>query len=183
MKKTITILWICILLSLTAHSQITKGNWMVGGDASFSLNYTHYEYNEILPTHGFRGLISPGVGYFVIDKLAIGLKADLNLQPFTNVSGKKETDISLNTGPFIRYYFLPADNIINIFGGAAYEHFFHNYANPANTYSVFAGPTFFFNSSVAAELLAQLDYFKMQGSEGRTISFKMNVGFQIYLKK
>jgi hypothetical protein len=182
MKKIIMILVVCILLSLTAHSQITKGNWMVGGDASFSLDYTRYEYNEIAPSHGFRGLISPGVGYFLTDKLAMGLKADFNVNRFHNGS-PVETYLALSTGPFLRYYFLPAENIINIFGGVAYEHSFRlPYTPPANTYSVFAGPTFFFNSSVAAELLTGLDYIKQQGSE-TTLSFKVNIGVQIYLKK
>lgn len=182
MKRVIMILLNCTLLSLTARSQITKGNWMMGGDASFSLDYTRYEYNEIAPSHGFRALISPGVGYFLIDKLAMGLKADFNVNRFHN-GDAVETQYSLGTGPFLRYYFLPAENIINIFGGVAYEHNFRlPYSYPANTYSVFAGPTFFFNSSVAAELLAGLDYFKSQGNAG-TISFKVNIGFQIYLKK
>ena len=182
MKRAIMILLNCTLLSLAARGQITKGNWMVGGDASFSLDYTHYEYNEIAPSHGFRGQISPGVGYFLTDKLAMGLKADFNVNRFHNGS-PVETDFYLSTGPFLRYYFLPAENTINIFGEAAYEHSFRFfYASPANTYSVFAGPTFFFNSSVAAELLAGLDYFKPQGN-ANTLSFKMNVGFQIYLKK
>ncbi|TAN01261.1 MAG: hypothetical protein EPN39_02595 [Chitinophagaceae bacterium] len=182
MKKIIILFLVLSALYSSSDAQITKGNWMVGGDASFSLDYTRYEYDEIAPTHGFRGLISPGVGYFLIDKLTMGLKADLNFNHFRNGTPHMETQFSLNTGPFLRYYFLPAENIINIFGGAAYEHFFHTYANPANTYSVFAGPTFFFNSSVAAELLAGLDYFKPKGN-AITTSFKVNIGLQIYLKK
>lgn len=183
MKKAIMILLNCILLFLSARGQITKGNWMVGGDASFSLDHTHYENDELPTGHGYNALISPQVGYFLMDKLAAGLDADFNFRPFQNATAPKKTQYSLSAGPFARYYFLPAENVINIFSGVAYEHHFRlPYDIPANTYSFFTGTSFFFNSSVAAELLAGFDYAESPGG-GTTRNFKLNIGFQIYLKK
>lgn len=183
MKRTIMILLNCTILSLAARGQITRGNWMVGGDASFSLDHTHYENDELPTDHGYRALISPGVGYFLTDKLAAGLKTDFSFQPYQNATGPTETRYTLIAGPFLRYYFLPAENIINIFGGAAYEHRFRlPYGISSNIYSVFGGPAFFINSSVAAELLAQFEYSKDQ-ENGKIRIFGLNAGFQIYLKK
>ncbi|MGH2643506.1 MAG: hypothetical protein ACRDE2_06130 [Chitinophagaceae bacterium] len=183
MKKLIILLFVSIVFTLNARSQITKGNWMVGGDGSFTANHTYYENNELSSSNGLNMLLSSDMGYFVIDKLTLGLKADFSLHRFTNGTGKNQTVTSLNTGPFIRYYFLPVESIINLFAGSAYEHAFPiSYSPPANSYSVFAGLSFFFNSSVAAELLGGFDYSELQGG-GTTRTFKMTIGFQIYLKK
>jgi hypothetical protein len=174
MKKTITILCTCILFSIAAQSQITKGNWMVGGDASFSADHTHYRSNELSSSHRWTFNMYPDAGYFLIDKLALGLRAGVGLNHNRN-GGETQTTKSLDLGPFARYYFLPVDNIINIFAGAAYEHHFRmSHDTPANIYSVFVGPSFFFNSSVAAELLSGFGYDKSQeGSTTRT--FKINI--------
>lgn len=50
-----------------------------------------------------------------------------------------------------------------------------------NTYSLLAGPAVFFNSSVGAELTA--GFYSLNTHDFTTNSFKINIGFQIYLKK
>ena len=94
---------------MTAKSQLTKGTWVVGGTGKFyannnSINSSTYnvdaKYTEIS--------ISPSVGYFIIDKLVLGLRPT-----FSSLKGKVTSSGGLSTnvqrywvGPFGRYYLL-----------------------------------------------------------------------------
>ncbi len=65
--------------SLTADCQITKGNWLVGGTGkfySYTSQYTSATYsNEAKYT---QIDLSPNIGYFVMDKLAFGVRPSLS---------------------------------------------------------------------------------------------------------
>lgn len=155
---------------------------MMGGNVSFSENKTQYKNEDLSSNHGLGIVISPDIGYFVIDKLGLGINGYYSIQSYTNGDGSKATSSIYGLGPFIKYYLLPMDNVINIAVGSSYQHqIFHPHSPPENIYSFFAGPSFFFNSSVAMEFLAGFDYTKSSDESTRT--FKLNIGFQIYLEK
>ena len=62
MKKSIQLLISLLLFSIAAKSQITKRNWMIGGNANFS-----FENNESNGTNGSKRTsinLSPNIGYF-----------------------------------------------------------------------------------------------------------------------
>ncbi len=80
------------LLFLSLSAQPTKGAWMLGGDARFQSNIGGNSFNALS--------LSPRVGYFVSDRLALGMGlglAVLNTE-FANYDGG-------NVSPFARYYF------------------------------------------------------------------------------
>jgi hypothetical protein len=98
MKKTTLILSILLFTAITANSQITKGNWMFGGDAILQ-GYKFKNQEKFI----YYAEIFPKAGYFVIDKLVVG----------------SEIGIFINNGtfytsfvPFTRYYLLSPKKII-----------------------------------------------------------------------
>jgi len=72
MKKSIEFVIILLFFSLASKSQITKRNWMTGGGASFRSS----KYEGGLSSTEIVTQLSGDVGYFVIDKLSIGLKPE-----------------------------------------------------------------------------------------------------------
>src|SRR4051812_2434681 len=85
--------------SLVASAQTGKGQWLVGGNASFN-------HSKVDETKTSQITFSPNAGYFFINNLAGGLR--LNLQSTTNkASGEgvdyKQTSTSTSIAPFVRY--------------------------------------------------------------------------------
>src|SRR5574338_715106 len=120
---------ILIALSLTAYyisasAQLSKNTWLVGGNGrfySYNSEYNSVAYSNEAKYSQFD--ISASVGYFVIDKLASGLRPT-----FSSIKGRVTTPGGLHTnvqrywiGPFVRYYFLDKENQINILTDIAYQ--------------------------------------------------------------
>src|SRR5437763_1586608 len=82
---------------------ITKGDWLVGGTES----YLSYQYkgnsNSKMNTWNF----TPRYGYFVRDKLALGLSLNYSSNSQPNLSNSY-TYSNFQAAPFVRYYFLPS---------------------------------------------------------------------------
>ena len=57
------------------HAQLNRGQWLVGGSAGFSTS--SYDAGNV-SEKGTKVQLSPGVGYFVFNKLALGLRATIN---------------------------------------------------------------------------------------------------------
>ncbi len=75
MKKSILLFFIAFIFYNNADSQITKGNWLVGGNASFLFTNSN--------TGGINSKvnkidIAPDIGYFFIDKFAAGVRLSYN---------------------------------------------------------------------------------------------------------
>ena len=83
--------------SLSAQT-VGQGAWMVGGSAGFrSINYKDSDLSVTQID------LSPNLGYFIADDLAIGVNFRLTS---TSTDGNSTTDFGL--GPFVRYYFASA---------------------------------------------------------------------------
>jgi hypothetical protein len=138
---------------------LAKGTWLVGGTGKF------YMYNDQTSSSTFfteakytQIDISPSVGYFVIDKLAFGLKPT-----FSSIKGKVTSSGGLSTnvqrywiGPFGRYYFLEQDKPYNIVTDVSYQFGFFGgglIKGKLNTFSILAGPVIYFNPSVGLKFL------------------------------
>ncbi len=105
------------------NAQTSKGNIMLGASTVFNISgnnsdITGFGYSSIkqksdAPNYnepdadkvtGFN--LSPKVGYFVIDNLALGINIDYFW--YRNKNGQpesKNTEVIFGAGPFIRYYF------------------------------------------------------------------------------
>jgi hypothetical protein len=185
-----------IFFCTCVHCQITQRNWLMGGNGSFS--HSDETLNGNVQVNSNTIDLSPNIGYFLVDRLAGGVRLNLNYQVMKNSNLKARTTTFLG-GPFIRYYFLDKENMINIFSEAAIQFYTsrHKGTNNAgdyetlfdesgiNAYTFSAGPAIFFNSSVALELALSYQRIPLQAFNGNkeqnTIALK--IGFQIHLEK
>ena len=170
-----------LLYSSNVYSQITKNNWLMGGQLSFDHRKTTTDRSEISSTV-FQG--KPNIGYFFIDKLAGGIEFDL-IHRVSNLSSKTRAT-TFGVGPFIRYYFLNTDSRVNLVSDVRIAfHVASNSQTAGNSsftsYSFSAGPAIFLNSSVAMELL--IGYTGYKESTATNNGIRASIGFQIHLER
>jgi hypothetical protein len=186
---TIFILKICNI----SHCQISKNNWLVGGNLSYSkVNSagTNASNNKTTTIE-----IMPNIGYFIFDKLAVGIKQNTHLskekRPQVDGSTNTFNQNNFSFGPFIRYYFLDIDNRVNVFSDfSGYYTFITNRSNGIRggvsksiDYSIFAGSALFVNSTVGLEFLLGYTGFKDIENESRSDKIQFRIGLQIHLEK
>lgn len=184
MKKVLLLAVFVSALALISNSQITKNNWLVGGSGKISSSKQIIYSTEV---KGLNVALSPNVGYFFIDKLAGGIRAQLAINRVESSAGTTRTT-QVGAGPFIRYYVLDKLNQINLFADASYKYsrFSGNSGgdpNHTNTFTISAGPVIYFNSSVGLELTANYEYLKSRDTQTRQTTFFLSIGFQVHLEK
>ncbi len=183
--KTIKLFFIAtILFTISANSQITKGNWMVGGSGNFTNYKSTFESNNTVTTQTGNALtISPNLGYFIVDNFALGTTVGFN---FSNPSGANNNSHSYSISPFVRYYFRESAKIINPFLQTSYGFSKGKSesggSNKSSGYTLKGGTAIFFNSSVALELSLNYDSSKFN-SDVKSNNFTVGIGFQIHLEK
>ena len=191
MKKVLLFI-LAIALFQISQAQITKGNWMMGGNGSFEKS------DQTSPTFDVKATtiaLSPNVGYFLVDQFAVGarLKLDYEYLNYPNVETKHTR---LFAGPFVRYYFLDNERVVNFFSEAAFQLLIDQYKstvpnggynrgsdNRLGSYSLSLGTAVFLNSSVAIE--GAISYERVpQNENGTKVSnLGLKIGFQIHLQK
>ena len=142
--KLFTLISIFLSLTSTGFSQINQGQFLVGGTISFESLKNENSVNGVNESSNFY--VSPNMGYFIIDKLAGGLR--VNFASYNSKSSNLETHLnSTSFTPFFRYYFLPKAKKVNAFIDAGYIHqktkwssdSNDGYYTKANGYSISAG--------------------------------------------
>ena len=182
MKKT-TIMAILLFSSL-ANAQITKGNWMVGGSGSFKSTTSETIKTGSKDKYTYLEL-SPNIGYFFLDKMAAGINTSFYYNPYEGAY-----NIGFGIGPYLKYYLLKPEKLVNIFIQGKYLYYENNNNSDAIGYDKFSsysyglktGPVIYFNDSVALELA--LEY--LRDNRNKTLidnTFLMTIGFQIHLTK
>lgn len=182
MKKSLLVALLTLTVSAT-YAQIYQGQWMVGGNAAFS----SAKYGDVSGTKVTTFNISPDVGYFFINNFAGGIRLSFTSEKLENAG-----DASTNfvAGPFLRYYFLPAAQKVNIFldGSYGFGSAGESSKQGYNQFEFMAGPAIFLSPNVALEIA--LDYLSQGGDafkssfnnvDKRYNSFGAKVGFQIHL--
>jgi hypothetical protein len=187
--KTITLFFFFLFaLTLTAHAQITKGNWLVGGNLTYGIQEGESNSNGNKSTSKGSALnLNADIGYFVINKLSVGLTPYFG---FGNPDGSNNSSIGFGIGPFARYYFLKPEKILNIFSQLEY-YYGNSYSNgkkesESNGYSIKNGVAIFLNNSIAFEVSLNYNVSKNNYESGYDSKFKdfnIGVGFQIHLEK
>ena len=111
MKSKSFILLIILFLSTYSYSQITKNNWLVGGSGNFKTTKAD-KNTDGTNSYADRTIftIAPDVGYFIYDKLAVGMNLSYT---YDNIYDQNYQYFGI--GPFVRYYFLNPDKRINVF--------------------------------------------------------------------
>ena len=188
---------IFLFVTTSAYCQLDKGIWIVGGSGSF--NSYHRDYHTPAFTVIYKNTditISPSIGYFVLDKLAFGLRPSYLLQKQEDrgstgsASGGKGSFSWLEIGAFGRLYFLKKDNNYNIVSDISYHYGlqsnFSSNTGHSNSIKALVGPVLYFNSSVGVELLVGYNSrreFYDDGNKNFTKGFLTTIGFQIHLEK
>ena len=194
------LLLLTVLFSITtaAFSQINKGQWLIGGNASFSTDKDNVGISKDRST---TLLLSPNVGYFISDKLAVGARvnflSDKNEVEFGSYTETSNTAVSLS--PFVRYYFLPKTEKMNLFADAGYSYGrtrntskgiyagmpSSSYTSKGTThgYHISAGPVIFLNPNTAVELTLSYNYQKQKDYDYTNKCFMAGIGFQIHFGK
>lgn len=176
---------LCMLLyGFVADAQITKGNWMLGGNGDFSITKTKKDGTDILKSTHLR--VIPNVGYFILNKFAVGLSGLLDYQKqkpsYQGSTSNSQTYYSL--GPFARYYFLSAENQLNIFSEVSY---YHAISNPGKSgtdnFSFLGGAVLFVNSSVGIEFTGRYSKSIQNTADLKYNTFQLGLGFQIHLER
>mgnify|MGYP003611468686 CR=1 FL=1 len=188
MKTSKLFIAIVLLSFVTSNAQITKGNWMMGGNLSLSESESgYYDASTSQNFKASRLLVNGSIGYFPIDKLAVGVSPYFS---WSNPEGSKNSGIGYGFGPFARYYYLKPEKRYNIFSHLEYI-YYTGYSNGkkisnTNQFGIKNGVAIFLNSSVALELSLNYNNSKVSsesGSESKFKEFNIGVGFQIHLEK
>lgn len=172
MKKVIFTLVIAAV-GFTANAQTAQGNWLMGGNASFTSGKSSADGAKSNTTIN----ISPDAGYFVADDLAIGAMVS-----FQSATGGYS---AFSAAPFVRYYFLPIGDNAKLFGQGSFgfgsSKFDDDDESVSSTnWSIAAGPAFFLNQNVALETTLFYGSSKQKDVPAYN-TFGLNIGFQIHL--
>lgn len=182
MKFIITIF--LLIICTNSKAQINTPNWLFGGSAKFS---TQSQSINSANVKGLNIKFNPNIGYFVIDKLATGIKLGLTLDR-VEYNGGVSKSTQLSYGPFVRYYFLPTENRINLLGEFNYQHLTNTNNSTTtkdqlNAFTISTGTAIFFNSSVAIEALVNYELLNNSTIGTNAKTFYLSIGFQIHLEK
>jgi hypothetical protein len=175
MKKVLFVTLLVVSAS-AAFSQINKGQWLAGGNAAFASekqgDYKMTAFN-----------LSPDAGYFFINNFAGGLRINLESSEVKSVEDSKSTSFSV--APFVRYYFLPASQKVNVFADANYSFGSMKEGSASSVsnsgFGIMAGPAFFLTPNTALEVTVGYNSSKANGATDRTNIIAFGAGFQIHL--
>lgn len=196
MKKLVTVIALALICS-GAYAQFNKGRYLVGGNVGFAAytGKTKTDNSTSTTSHSTTFNLSPDVGYFVIDNLAVGAGLSLRTSSTKGDGGdnSKDTDTDFTLTPFARYYL---DQGIFFqgqvgFGSGSNKHK-PNGSNTTTTtkHGVFdwglgVGYAYFLNDYVAIEpMVSYVSYANnYKDPDFKTVNsgITLNVGFQIYL--
>ena len=177
--KKLLIASLVLTLSNSTFSQINKGQWLAGGSVGFESS--KYADQDDSKTTNFQ--FSPNAGYFFLQNFAGGLRVTIQTE---KVKGS-DADNNLLFAPFVRYYFLPATQKVNVLADASYGFGSRKSDGESDGYNQFAfsaGPAIFLSQHTGLEFLLQ---YRSAGGDAigddRWNNFGLNIGFQVHLGK
>jgi len=101
--------FILMLFVFSANGQTTRGTILIGGESSFDLNSMNSKWKSDDGSGSLSNSvslgISPKIGFFIIDNLAVGVKLPINFYFQKDKNSDKYSSTSLGISPFLRYYF------------------------------------------------------------------------------
>lgn len=170
-KLSIALLFFGLMGSLNA--QVMKNDWLLGGGIKFASNKV-----ADIKTSMFE--FSPNAGYFFVNNFAGGLRTAI-----TSVKVESEDAISSTLiSPFLRYYFLPGDNKVNIMLDGSFGFGSTSALGDSKGQSGFgfaAGPAIFLNKHTALEFTLGYTSIKSKDDPDRSNTFTVGAGFQFHL--
>src|SRR5687767_14919144 len=185
--KFFTLLSLSLILANRSMSQINKGQFLAGGNISFESIKNDGEDVVNYKTTNF--FISPNIGYFIIPKLAGGLR--LNIRSYKQKIPAGYTQVSVSLSPFLRYYLLSQKQKFNVLVDSGYINVktktrIQNSRLSERTrgYTVSVGPAIFLNERVALEFLLGYKRTNVKNYEdNKNTTLNTGLGLQIHLGK
>ena len=169
MLKSLFIAGLVIGMATLSQAQtVSAGSWMLGGQAGFQSDKTDGE-DDALNTL----LISPNIGYFIIDNLGIGLNVG-----FASLSQGDNSATVIGIGPYARYYVFQGlfPQVGIMYNSTKVDDFD---AVTGTDINLGVGYSFFVNNSIAIEPM--LGYTIGGGDDPKTNSFGLMIGVQAFL--
>jgi hypothetical protein len=198
MKQTTLLLTVVFLFSISSFGQLDKKTWLVGGSGTFNANSDNFQSTTVTSEYQVTEIkVTPNIGYFIVDKLALGVKSSFFWRKDKGISsnaGNSKT-LRFDYGPFVRYYFLTKEKPFNLLADLSYQFgnlkFISNDKGVRNNFSIMAGPVIYFNSSVGVELLLGYKIEKEKLTTSTNVpdytdtkkGVQLSIGFQIHLEK
>lgn len=179
----IILITVMLFAATSASSQITKDNWMLGGIISYaSTKYNSTNFGD--PHTSYNLQVKPNIGYFLVDKLSAGLRANISK---VGDRDREQSYTDFNVGPYLRYYLLKSDKVVNILAEAGYSYGFEKGSTPGNasknSFSFAVGPVMYFNSVVGLEMLLSYSTYKFSDFAGSNNTIMLGIGLQVHLEK
>lgn len=156
---------------------------MLGGVISYaSTNYNSVNYGA--PHTSYNLQVRPNVGFFLIDKLAAGIKIGIGK---IGDKGLRTSYSDFNFGPFCRYYLLNSEKNVNVIAEGGYLYGFEKGTTPEkiskSTFTLSAGPVVYFNTVVGLEFLMSYSTYKFSSIKGSNNTFMVGLGLQVHLER
>jgi hypothetical protein len=201
MKKIIMLI-LAIYTIKYSSAQLTKYNWLVGGTGLFNSN--KYTNDLGIHTQTITNIqLAPNIGYFFVDKFAVGLKLNFSSSRNKNISTGASYNLGKYTtfgfGPFLRYYCLDVNKQFNILIDGSYQYNIEriggvssNNNTPVpvptnqytkNTFSIAAGPVIYFNTSVGLEFLIGYATSQYAQNSAGNSGIQIGLGLQVHLER
>ena len=175
MKKNLFLTSFVLLAAVFAFGQTEKHSFMVGGTGTYSSTMEGSIHNTVID-------LSPRIGYFALNNLAVGINLALN----KTVDDGNSFSTTLYS-PFVRYYFLSsANNNIKLFGNAnAFLGKEDEGVGSSNLtgFGAALGANYFFTKNVCFETSFGYSSTHAQIESVKDNTFGFNFGFQIFLFK
>ncbi|WPO84488.1 OmpW family outer membrane protein [Chryseobacterium sp. JJR-5R] len=184
-----------------SNAQMTKGDWVFSGNTGLGFNSIDTKTKVEGQTYDGAKVstfsVTPSVGYFVIDKLAVGI--DLG---FTSITTKEEGDKStisnFSVMPTATYYFMNSSKLVPFLGAGigyasgktkeTYSNVSQEFTTNGLAWKVKGGVTYMATQSLGINLGVSFDQFANKetyfGTEYKNTvnTFGVNVGFSYFLK-
>ena len=174
-KSTLALIALVSLTGIVSAQTVNKNAWMLGGTMGF--NSIKTEGND---TSEIWFNLSPNVGYYITNDLAIGARFSL----FTYSYGGS-VNYQVGVGPWARYYFINSlfAQAGMDFGSAGFDFFSFNADGGSTTIHMGIGYSWFLNNSVAIEPSLQYSIYSADedGLLADCTRFGFNIGVQAFI--
>lgn len=193
-----------------SNAQMTKGDWVISGNTAMGFNSANTkskvegEKYDGAKVSSFS--VTPSVGYFVIDKLAVGIELGFTTMT-TKLEGVKSTNSNFSVMPTATYYFTNDSKFVPFLGAGIGYASIKNKINADSGSSVFdpvlidnesttdglawkvkGGVTYMATQSLGINLGVSYDQFSNKenyfGTEVKNTvnTFGVNVGLSYFIK-
>ncbi|EOR30856.1 Outer membrane protein W [Elizabethkingia meningoseptica] len=185
------------LLGIAASAQTEKGSWVVGGSTTLGFNNVSTKFKSGNMSESGPKIntftVTPSAGYFVIDKLSVGLDLGF-VSATTKYDDAKSTSNTLAILPTATYYFTDNTVIKPYLGaGVGYSSMTEKeeYRGKSNkttvdgfAWKVKGGFAYFFTPNIAADLGLSYSQFSSKENNVRTNvnTFGVGVGISVFFK-